>query len=66
MITTGKGEPDGVLVVVRDSGPGLSSLDLERIFEAFYTTKSAACSGLTVERMPTDVTNLDNDLDNRV
>ena len=40
MITTGKGEPDGVLVVVRDSGPGLSSLDLERIFEAFYTTKS--------------------------
>lgn len=39
VITTGKGEPDGVLVVVRDSGPGLSSPDLERIFEAFYTTK---------------------------
>ena len=51
MITTGKGEPDGVLVVVRDSGPGLSSLDLERIFEAFYTTKPGGLGmGLSICR----------------
>ena len=30
-------DPDGVLVEVRDSGPGLTAHD--RLFEAFYTTK---------------------------
>ncbi|MBR0750545.1 ATPase, partial [Bradyrhizobium japonicum] len=46
-----KGEPDGVLVEVRDSGPGLSSLDLERIFEAFYTTKPGGLGmGLSICR----------------
>ncbi|MET4512053.1 PAS domain S-box-containing protein [Bradyrhizobium sp. I1.7.5] len=51
VITTGKGEPDGVLVEVRDSGPGLSSLDLERIFEAFYTTKPGGLGmGLSICR----------------
>ena len=30
----------GVLVAVRDSGPGIDATRLERIFEAFYTTKS--------------------------
>lgn len=29
----------GVLVAVRDSGPGIDATRLERIFEAFYTTK---------------------------
>ena len=33
-------EPDGVCVEVRDSGPGFSPAALERLFEAFYTTKS--------------------------
>jgi signal transduction histidine kinase len=28
-----------VVVVVRDSGPGLDSKSLERLFEPFYTTK---------------------------
>jgi PAS domain S-box-containing protein len=32
-------EPDGVLVEVRDSGPGFAPAALERVFEAFYTTK---------------------------
>jgi signal transduction histidine kinase len=32
-------EPDGVLVDVRDSGPGFAPAALERVFEAFYTTK---------------------------
>jgi len=51
VITTGKGEPDGVLVVVQDSGPGLSSPDLERIFEAFYTTKPGGLGmGLSICR----------------
>jgi signal transduction histidine kinase len=30
----------GVLVAVRDSGPGLSPDSLERLFDAFYTTKT--------------------------
>ncbi len=51
VITTSKGEPDGVLVVVRDSGPGLSSAALERIFEAFYTTKPGGLGmGLSICR----------------
>jgi PAS domain S-box-containing protein len=29
----------GVLVAVRDSGPGIDPADLERIFKSFYTTK---------------------------
>jgi C4-dicarboxylate-specific signal transduction histidine kinase len=39
MVTTGKADSDGVLVAVRDSGPGLTPAALEHIFEAFYTTK---------------------------
>jgi C4-dicarboxylate-specific signal transduction histidine kinase len=51
VITTAKGEPDGVLVEVRDSGPGLSSLDLERVFDAFITTKPGGMGmGLSICR----------------
>ena len=38
LISTGN-EPDGVLVEVRDTGPGLSPESLSRLFEPFYTTK---------------------------
>ncbi len=40
IITTAKVEPDNVSVAVQDSGPGVDPENLERIFEAFYTTKS--------------------------
>jgi C4-dicarboxylate-specific signal transduction histidine kinase len=39
LLITEKAEPDGVLVAVRDWGPGLAPEHLERLFEAFYTTK---------------------------
>jgi signal transduction histidine kinase len=41
----------GVLVAVRDSGPGIDPTHLERIFEAFYTTKrSGVGMGLSICR----------------
>ncbi len=39
VISSGADGPKGVVVVVRDSGPGLDSKSLERLFEPFYTTK---------------------------
>jgi signal transduction histidine kinase len=41
----------GVLVAVRDSGPGIDPEHLERVFEAFYTTKSSGTGmGLSICR----------------
>jgi PAS domain S-box-containing protein len=41
----------GVLVAVRDSGPGLDPSHLERVFDAFYTTKSRGMGmGLSICR----------------
>jgi PAS domain S-box-containing protein len=43
--------PTGVLVAVRDSGPGIDPTHLERVFEAFYTTKSRGVGmGLSICR----------------
>jgi C4-dicarboxylate-specific signal transduction histidine kinase len=39
LICTEKAESNGALVAVRDSGPGLGLGSLDRLFEAFYTTK---------------------------
>ncbi|HUA51049.1 MAG TPA: AAA family ATPase [Candidatus Sulfotelmatobacter sp.] len=38
-ISTDGGNSDGILVTIRDSGPGIEAENLERIFDAFYTTK---------------------------
>jgi PAS domain S-box-containing protein len=51
LISTGGAEPSGVLVAVRDSGPGLARATLERLFEAFYTTKAGGMGmGLSICR----------------
>lgn len=39
-ISTEREVEGGVLVAVRDSGPGLETTSAERVFDAFYTTKS--------------------------
>ena len=39
-ISTAQDQTDSVLVEVRDSGPGIGPEQVERVFEAFYTTKS--------------------------
>jgi PAS domain S-box-containing protein len=51
LISAERAEPDGVLVAVRDSGPGLAPDNLERLFEVFYTTKSSGMGmGLSICR----------------
>jgi PAS domain S-box-containing protein len=50
-ISTGTEESGNVRVAVRDSGPGLGPAKLERLFEAFYTTKPGGLGmGLSICR----------------
>jgi len=44
-ISTEQTRTKGVLVAVRDSGPGIDPKNLERVFEEFYTTK---CDGMGI------------------
>jgi len=51
LISTRKADLQGVLVGVRDSGPGLAPEALERLFDAFYTTKPGGLGlGLSICR----------------
>src|SRR5258706_174937 len=50
-VSSRKADPGGVLVGVRDSGPGFAPADLDRVFEAFYTTKPGGLGlGLSICR----------------
>jgi two-component system sensor kinase FixL len=50
-VSSAKDGPNGALVSVRDSGTGLDETVLDRLFEAFYTTKAHGMGiGLAVSR----------------
>jgi signal transduction histidine kinase len=51
LLISTKQDHTGVLVAVRDSGPGVDPSHLERVFDAFYTTKSSGMGmGLSICR----------------
>jgi PAS domain S-box-containing protein len=51
LITTEADPSNGVLIAVRDRGPGLPALEVERIFNPFYTTKAGGLGmGLSICR----------------
>jgi signal transduction histidine kinase len=51
LLISTRNESDGVSVEVRDSGPGFTPVVLDRVFEAFYTTKPSGLGlGLSICR----------------
>jgi PAS domain S-box-containing protein len=51
LISTGRDSLDGVLVSLRDSGPGLDPATLEQLFHSFYAVKSGGMGmGLSICR----------------
>jgi signal transduction histidine kinase len=51
VIRTDRDEGDGVRVTVQDAGMGFDPSKLERLFDAFYTTKSDGMGiGLSISR----------------
>jgi C4-dicarboxylate-specific signal transduction histidine kinase len=51
LVATARAEPNGVLVAVKDSGPGVAPANLERLFTPFYTTKPGGLGmGLSICR----------------
>ena len=51
LVSTKQTEGNGVLVAVRDSGPGIDPGHLDRVFEPFYTTKASGVGmGLSICR----------------
>jgi PAS domain S-box-containing protein len=51
LVSTAETDSEGVLVAVRDSGPGLAPESIDRLFEAFYTTKPGGLGmGLSICR----------------
>jgi PAS domain S-box-containing protein len=51
LVSTEQSQTNDILVAVRDSGPGIHPESLDRVFEAFYTTKSGGMGmGLSICR----------------
>jgi C4-dicarboxylate-specific signal transduction histidine kinase len=51
LVSSEKTEAAGVLVAVRDTGPGLAPASVDRVFDAFYTTKAGGLGmGLSISR----------------
>ncbi len=51
LVSSSKGEANNVIVAVRDSGEGLDAANLERVFDAFFTTKPDGMGmGLAISR----------------
>jgi PAS domain S-box-containing protein len=51
LLICSRNDPEGVAVEVRDSGPGFAPEDIDRVFEAFYTTKPGGLGlGLSICR----------------
>ena len=51
LLISTKQDHTGVLVAVRDSGPGIDAAQLDRVFDAFYSTKSSGTGmGLSICR----------------
>jgi signal transduction histidine kinase len=50
-ISSERGQPDEVVIAVEDSGPGIDPKNVDRIFDAFFTTKSQGMGmGLSICR----------------
>jgi len=50
-VSTDRDESAGVVITVRDTGPGLDPESLDRVFHAFYTTKAGGLGmGLAISR----------------
>jgi signal transduction histidine kinase len=55
LVRSHRHEVDSVLIAVHDSGPGLGSESLSRVFDAFYTTKPDGMGmGLAISRSITE------------
>ena len=55
LLISTKQDRTGLLVAVRDSGPGIDPSHLERVFDAFHTTKSSGMGmGLSICRSIVD------------
>jgi PAS domain S-box-containing protein len=51
VVSTAKTDTGGILVAVRDLGPGLDAVAVDRLFDAFFTTKPAGMGmGLSICR----------------
>jgi FixJ family two-component response regulator len=56
VVRTARDAPNGVRVAVEDSGPGPDPKSLDRLFEAFYTTKTHGLGlGLAISRRTVEV-----------